>query len=123
MILVTATHIYTEERQILRSPTIEQLDKDDHILVQFSGKKTDRFYVGRIIELDWDDYTMETSFLRSKLSINGRKVFFFPNKEDSCSHTVEDIVMKLSFPTTGQTNRASTIFYFHWPALDKYNTE
>ena len=53
---------YTEERQILRSPTIEQLDKDDHILVQFSGKKTVRFYVGRIIELDWDDCTVETLF-------------------------------------------------------------
>lgn len=101
-------HSYTEERQSLRYPTIEQLDKDDHILVKFSGKQTVRFYVGRLIELDWDDHTVETSFLRSKLSINGRKVFFFPNKEDSCLHTVEDIVMMLPFPTTGQTNRAST---------------
>ena len=117
------SHSITEERQILRSPTMEQLDKDDHILVKFAGRKSSRFYVGRIMELDWDDSTVETSFLRSKLFINDRKVFFFPNKEDSCSHTVEDIIMKLPFPTTGQTNRASTIFDFHCQALDKYNTE
>ena len=54
------------------------------------------------MEIDWDDSTVETSFLRSKLSINDRKVFFFPKKEDSCSHTVEDMeLMKLPFPTTG----------------------
>ncbi len=88
---------------------MEQLDKDDHILVQFAGRKSSRFYVGRIMELDWDDSTVETSFLRSKLSINDRKVFFFPNKEDSCSHTTKDMVMKLPFPSTG-SHRGRLIF-------------
>ncbi len=45
----------TEERQILRSSTMEQLDKDNHILAQFAGSKSFRCYVGRIMERDWDD--------------------------------------------------------------------
>ena len=55
--------------------------------------------------------------------MNDRKVFFFPDKEDICTHAVEDIVMKLPYPTRGHTNRASTVFDLHCPALGKYNTE
>ena len=99
------------------------MEIDDHILGLFAGKKSVRFYVGRIIQLDPDNDEVETTFLRSRLSFNDRKVFLFPEKEDSYTHKVEDIVMKLPYPTRGQTSRASAVFDFHCQSLDKYNTE
>ena len=111
------------ERQINRCPTAEQLDEDDHILGMFPGKKSVRYYVGRVIKANFDYDEVETSFMRSKLSADGRTVFAFPDHEDSCSHFVEDIVMKLPWPTTGTTSRAAKTFDFHSPALDAYSIE
>ena len=111
------------ERQINRCPTAEQLDEDDHILGMFPGKKSVRYYVGRVIKANFDYDEVETSFMRSKLSADGRKVFAFPDHEDSCSHLVDDIVMKLPWPTTGTTSRAAKTFDFYCPALDAYSIE
>ena len=111
------------ERQIIRCPTAEQLEEDDHILVMFPGKKRVRYYVGRVIKANFDDDEVETSFMRSKLSADGIKVFAFPDHEDSCSHLVKDIVIKLPWPTTGMTSRAAKTFDFHCPALDAYSIE
>ena len=112
-----------EERQIIRSPTIEQLDLDDHILVMFRGKKSVRYYVGRIIRVHAEDNEVETSFMRGRWSVDGKKCFSFPENNDSCLHSIEDIIMKLPYPTTGQTNRAAKTFDFHCPALAGYKTE
>ena len=111
------------ERQIIRFPTAEQLDEDDPILVMFPGKKSVRYYVDSVIKANFDDDEVETSFMQSKLSADGRKVFAFPDHEDSCSHLVKDIVMKLPWPTTGTTSRAVPTFDFHCPALDAYSIE
>ena len=108
------------ERQIVRCPTAEQLDEDDHNLVMFPGKKSVRYYVGRVIKANFDE-EVETSFMRSKLSADGRKVFAFPDHENSCSHLVKDIVMKLPWPTTGTTSRAAKTCDFHCPPLDAYS--
>ena len=71
-----------------------------------SLKKTVRHYVGRVNQLNDDDDEVETSFMRSKRSADGRRVFAFPDHhEDSCSHLVADIVMKLPWPTTSATNK------------------
>ena len=75
------------------------------------------------IENDLDDDEVETSFMRSKLFADGRKVFAFPDHEDSCSHLVKDIVTKLPWPTTGTTSRVAKSFDFHCPALDAYSIE
>ena len=112
-----------EERQIIRSPTIEQLDLDYHILVMFRGKKSVRYSVGRIIRVHAMDNEVETSFIRSRLSVDGKKCFSFPENNDSCLHAIADIIMKLSYPTTSQTNRAAKTFDFHSPALAGYRTE
>ena len=60
--------------------------------------------------------------IQSKLSAGGRKVFAFPDHEDSCSHLAKDIVMKLPWPTIG-TSRAAKTFDFHCPVLDAYSIE
>ena len=108
------------ERQIIRCPTAEQLDDGDHILVMFPGKKSVRYYVGRAIKANFDDDEAETSFTQSKLSADGRKIFAFPDHEDSYSHLLKDIVMTLPWPTTGTTSRTAKTFDFHCPALDAY---
>ena len=41
------------------------LAMDDHILVQFPGKKAVKFYVGKIIQLDCDDDEVETAFFEA----------------------------------------------------------
>ena len=87
------------------------------------AKKGVRHYVGRIIQLDYDDNEVETSFMRSKLSADGRRVFGFLDHEDSCSHSVADIIMKLPWPTTGVTKIAAKTFDFHCPVLDLYSIE
>ena len=51
------------ERQIIRCPTAEQLDEDDHILVMFPRKKSVRYHVGRVIKANFDDDEVETSFM------------------------------------------------------------
>ena len=79
------------------------------------GYKKARLCLTEDIENDLDDDEVETSFMRSKLSADGRKVFAFPDHEDSCSHLVKDNVMKLPWPTTGTTSRAAKTFDFHCP--------
>ena len=104
------------ERQIIRCPTAEQLDEDDHILVMFPGKKGVGYYVGRVLKANFYNGEVETSFMQSKLSADGRKVFALPDHEDSYSHLVKNIVIKLPWPTTGQTSRAAKTFDFQCSA-------
>ena len=74
--------IEPEERQIIRSPAIAQLDLDNHTLVIFRVKKSVRYYVGRIIRVHAEDNEVETSFMLRSLSVDGKKcMFFFPRKQ------------------------------------------
>lgn len=76
-----------------------------------------------------DDNEVETlcyrlmTFMRSRLSVDGKKCFSFPDENDICLHLIEDIIMKLLYPTIGQTNRPVKTFDFHCPALAGYKTE
>ena len=89
----------------------------------YRGKKSVRYYVGRIIRVHAEDNEVETLFMRSRLSVDGIKCFSFPENNDSCLHSIEGIIMKLPYPTTGQTNRAAKTFDFHCPALAGYKKE
>ena len=54
--------------------------------------------------------------MRSKLSADGRRVFAFPDQEDSCSHLEADFY-EASLAYHWGTNRAAKTFDFHCPAL------
>ena len=55
--------------------TIEHLDLDDHTFVMFRRKKSVCYYVGRMINVHAEDNEVETSFMQSRFSVDGKKVF------------------------------------------------
>ena len=67
--------------------SVSDLEIDDHNLVSFPGKKSVKYYVGRIREVDVTESEITTSFMRRAGAAKvGSSVFSFPDQEDICTH-------------------------------------
>ncbi|KAK9712681.1 hypothetical protein QE152_g24762 [Popillia japonica] len=80
----------------------------DLVLVKFSTKKTTKYYVGQIKEIDnHDDYRVK--FLRKKTD---SQLFYYPDIEDMGNVTASDIIMKLRQKQLEGTARTSSLISF-----------
>jgi len=111
----------TDDHIVQHHPRVADLEPDDHILVAFRGKKSIKYFVGRIQQVDAEDAEIETSFLRrAHASKVGNFMFVFPDEEDICTHPVSDVIMKLPVPTCGKTKRSATLYNFLCSELADY---
>ena len=99
-----------EEKDFVEKPKMTDLFPDDHILVKFAGKRSIKYYIGRIISVNPEVHEVETSFMR-RLPTGPRRnnLIFSFQEEDICYHPVDDIIVKLPHPSKeDQTNSIST---------------
>lgn len=76
------------------------------------GKKQQKFFVGRVMEVNEDEDEVKTIFMR-RLPAKGNFVFVFPEADDICEHDIQDIMLKLPVPVSvGRTARSSRQFKF-----------
>lgn len=87
------------------------------------GRKSTKMYVGRIMEIDYDDSEVKTIFMR-RIPSKGDFIFVFPEKDDIWKHDADDIILKLPIPSRlGGTARSSKQFKFRCELLRKFGTE
>lgn len=91
------------------------LEINDFVLVEFSTKKTEVHYVGRIEKLESDEVCVK--FMRKQIN----ETFVFPENDDTAIVQRYDIIMKLPQPSIlGGTSRAVSSLSFS-VKLDQYN--
>ena len=108
---------------MIETPTMKNLSIDDHILVKFEGKRSIKYYVGRILTLHSDTKEVETTFMRRLKTDKATNMIFTFQEEDACLHALEDVLLKLPVPTTGSTKRSSKQFRFFCPELQNFLLE
>ena len=97
--------------------TSDESDLDDHILVSSDGKKSIKYYVGRIMEVYREEKEVTTTFMkRARSSKVGSSIFVF-SEEDMFTHFMSDFVMKLPLPTKETSKRAVSLSNFHCSKL------
>lgn len=70
-----------------------------------------------------DQHQMQWKFLR-RLASKENLVFVFPDMDDICVHSVDDIVLKLPVPTSvGETMRSRNQFKFYSGKIRKVGAE
>ena len=96
---------------------------DDYILVRFTTKSTEKFYIGQVMEVDKKEKEIHTTFMtRMKFRKKGN-TFRFPDVEDTATHGIEDVVFLLPQPKCGTTLRSAGQFKFDCECLQHYNVE
>lgn len=87
------------------------------------GKRSQKLYVGRIMQIDHDDNEVKTIFMR-RIPSKQDFIFIFPEKEQIWEHDVDDIIMKLPVPIpVGGTARSSKQFKFRHGLLRKFGAD
>ena len=82
---------------------ISDVKVDDYILVRFTTKSTEKFYIGQMMEMDKKEKEIHTTFMtRMKFHKKGN-TFCFPDVEDTGTHRIEDVVFLLPQPKCGTT--------------------
>ena len=78
---------------LIETPTKKDLSIDDHILVKFEGKRSIKYYVGRILTLHSDTKEVETTFMRRLKTDKATNMIFTFQEEDACLHALEDALL------------------------------
>lgn len=86
---------------------ITDIQKEDYVLVKFPTKKTIKYYIGNIVEVNGNtEFTI--NFLRKR-----DNHFTFPVVKDESIIDIEDVVCKLPVPTkTDGTSRSKEMLHF-----------
>ncbi|KAF5302958.1 hypothetical protein FQR65_LT19049 [Abscondita terminalis] len=92
----------------------EELDRNatinDYVLVKFAGKKSIRYFVGKILSEISDDSEYDISYMRRR---NKSNKFCYPTVPEVASVMSQDIVMILPVPTLfGKTKRQNQCVQF-----------
>lgn len=92
----------------------EELDRNaainDYVLVKFAGKKSIKYFVGKILSEISNDSEYDISYLRRR---NKSNKFVYPNVPEVASVLAQDIVMILPVPTLfGKTKRQNQCVQF-----------
>ena len=95
---------------------------DDYILVRFTTKSTENFYIGQVMEVDKKEKEIHTFMTRMKFRTKGN-TFRFPDVEDTATHGIEDVIFLLPQPKCGTTLRSAEQFKFDCERLQHYNVE
>ena len=96
---------------------------NDYILVRFTTKSTENFYIGQITEVDKKEKEIHTTFMiRMKFHKKGN-MLSFPDFEDTGAHGIEDVAFLLPQPKCGITLRRAGQFKFDCKRLQHYNVE
>lgn len=85
-------------------PTPETFDKDEFVIAQFKTNKRDRHFIGKIVEMDEEGFTVST--LRKK-SDTKDCIFIFPQIIDIATISREQIIRKI---TVKQSRRGRYVF-------------
>ena len=99
---------------------ISDLDEGDFVLVKCTTKKTKQYYVGKIERIHNDDNTVDVIFLKRIHSKTDNQIFTFPEKLDTGNVYIDDVEIKLSPPTHGDTTRTESFFYFKDNILESW---
>lgn len=94
---------------------VEKLRVGNWVLVAFATKKTKKHYVGQILEIDKNE--LKIKFVRKK---EGEKTlsFIWPEQEDECEVSEDEVIMVLPEPNLGR--RADLSFNIRF---DSYNIQ
>jgi len=88
-----------------------------------AGKKSQKLYVGRIMEIDSEEEEVKSIFMR-RIQSKHDFIFIFPEKDEIWEHDVSDIIMKLPEPIrVGGTARSSKQFKFRYGLLCNYGAD
>jgi len=94
----------------------------NHCFVLCGREKSQKLYVGRILNVDNKEDEVKT-FMR-RIPSKHDFVFVFPEKDEIWEHDVSDIIMKLPAPVrVGGTARSSKQFKFRYGLLCKYGAD
>ena len=112
-----------ETLRAVNQSALNELSSDDHVLVKVPGKKTVRYFAGRILSIFYEN-EIDTKYMRRQgKTYRAENSLFYFSDIDVVSHNLQDIIMKLPLPTVGQTKRSSSLFDFHSPALNSLKIE
>ena len=96
---------------------------DDCILVRFTTKSTENFYIGQVMEVDKKEKEIRTTYItRMKFRKKGN-TFRFPDVEDTGTHGIEKV--GFSSTTTKMWHCFGSVgqFKFDCERLQHYNVE
>ena len=93
---------------------------NDYILVRFTTKSTEKFYIGRMMEIDKKEKEIHTTFMTRLKFYKKGNTFRFLDVEDTGrpTHGMEDVVFLLPQPKCGTTLRSAGQFKFDCECLN-----
>lgn len=83
----------------------DEIEKDSYVVVQFSTKKTLKYFIGKVTETkDDDQYSLEESYIVKfmRKAVNTSLGYIFPEVDDVSVVNIMDIKAVLSTPTVGR---------------------
>lgn len=90
----------------------------------YVGKRSEKLYVGRIVEVNYGDNEVTTNFMRRMPSKKDFIIIFPEDNNEPWEHDADDIVMTLPPPVrVGGTARSSKQFRFPCALLHKFGTD